>query len=74
MYIKVRVKPNSRKEKIKKIKDNEFLLEICEPAERGLANKRVCEIIHKYFDKPTGGVRIINGHMSQVKLLRVGNN
>lgn len=74
MYIRVKAKPSAKTEQIEKIKDNEFVVSVREPAERGEANKRICQLMHKYFDSPEGGVKIINGHQSNVKLLKVGNN
>ncbi|HMO78790.1 MAG TPA: DUF167 domain-containing protein [Candidatus Paceibacterota bacterium] len=74
MYIRVKAKPNSKKESIEKIKENEFIICVREPAKGGLANKRICQLVFKHFDNPPGGVKIISGHMSQVKLLKVGDN
>ncbi len=73
MYIRVKVKAGTKEEKSLQISDNEFEISVREPAERGEANKRVCEIIQRHFDNPVGGVMIVNGHHSSTKLLKVGN-
>lgn len=74
MYIRVKVKTDSKREIIEKIKENEFHISVREPAKRGLANKKICQIVLNYFDNPPGGVKIISGLMSHVKLLKVGDN
>jgi uncharacterized protein YggU (UPF0235/DUF167 family) len=71
MYIKVRVIAGSRIEKITKVNDNSFTVSVKEKAERGLANKRILQIIADIFQ--TKNVRIINGHHSPSKLLAVGD-
>ncbi len=71
MYIKVRVIAGSRIEKVIKVNDNSFTVSVKEEAERGLANKRILQIIGDIFK--TKNVRIINGHHSPSKLLAVGD-
>ena len=73
MYIRVKAIPSSKKESLRQIKENEFEITVKEPAERGEANKRICEILQQHFNNPEGGVRIINGHHSPTKLLKIGN-
>lgn len=76
MYIRVKAFPGSKEEKIEqsKGKENEFSVWVRQKAERGEANKRICEIINQQFQNPAGGVRIINGHHSPIKLMRVGED
>lgn len=74
MYIKVRAYPNSKKELVEQKKENTFDIFVREPAERNLANKRICELLSERFGNPCGGVKIINGHFSAVKLIRVGDD
>jgi len=71
MFIKVRVVAGARKEKIDKKSDNHFMISVKEPAERNLANNRICEIIALNFNVPRSAVRIINGHQSPSKILSV---
>jgi len=49
MYIKVKVTPGTKKEKIEKKKENSFVISVREPAERNLANTRVREIIASIY-------------------------
>ncbi len=71
MYIKVNVLVSSKKEKIEKIGDNRYLINVKEPAERNLANKRICEIIASLYYVNFKDVRIVNGHHSPSKMLSV---
>ncbi len=71
MYIKVSVVASSKKEKIEKKGDNRYLIWVKEPAERNLANKRVCEIIASLYMLNYKAVRIISGHQSPSKILSV---
>lgn len=71
MYIKVRVNPGSKKEKITKKSENHYILDIKEKAERNMANKRVCEIVASLYSIPIKAVRIINGHQSPSKILSI---
>lgn len=71
MYIKVRVITDAPKEVVQKEADDHYVVYIREPAERGLANKRILEIIRSIY--PHMPVRIVNGHHSPSKLVLVGN-
>lgn len=71
MYIKVKVLPKSKKEEIVKKNKDSFVISVKEPAERNLANKRVCQIIAGYFNINEGKVRIVNGHHSSGKILSI---
>ena len=71
MYIKVRVYPKSKKEEFEKISENKFNIKVKQKAERNLANKRVVEIIAKYFEVREKDVKIVNGHRSPSKLISI---
>jgi len=69
MYIKVKVIVGAKKEKIiKKTKDH-FDIAVKEPAERNLANKKIVELLRKYFKVYNGNVRIVSGHHSPSKII-----
>ena len=71
MYIKVKVQAGAKKEVVtKKSKDN-YTLSVKEPAERNMANKRVCEVMASLFKVSVKNVRIINGHQSPSKMLSI---
>ena len=70
MYIKVRVKPNARKEEVIQESDDHFVISVKQKAERNMANKRILEIVKAMY--PGELVRIIHGHQSPSKLLAIG--
>ena len=71
MYIKVRVFPESKKEKFLKINEDHFEAYVKEPAVRNLANKRVTELVSAHFAVPLGKVRLVSGHRSRSKIFRI---
>lgn len=71
MYIKVRVTAGAKKEEVKKKNKDTYLLSVKEPAERNLANKRICEIMAGIFEISTNKIRIISGHQNPSKILSI---
>jgi hypothetical protein len=82
MYIKVKVKTGSKKEQIKKISEDIFEIEVKVPAEKGLANKRILELVREYFKARLGDdkvgqvynvreVRLVSGHHSPHKIINL---
>lgn len=71
MYIKVKVQAGSKKEKIEKKSENSYVISVREPAERNLANKRICAIISSIYKVNVKSVRIVSGHLSPSKILSV---
>jgi uncharacterized protein YggU (UPF0235/DUF167 family) len=74
MYIRALVFLNQRKEKIVETKTGYFEIYINAKTKHNEANKRLLELLISYFENPAGGVKIINGHRSRVKLLKIGNS
>ena len=71
MYIKVKVTAGAKKELIEKIKDDEYRIFVREPAERNLANERVCTLVAHEIGIARPKVRIVSGHHSPSKILSV---
>lgn len=71
MYIKVKVTTKARREGIEKKTKDSYNIEVKEPAEQNLANRRVCELIAGEFAVPVKAVRIVSGHHSPSKILSV---
>ncbi len=71
MYVKVRVTPGMRKEKIVQIDAVTFEMVIKAPSERNLANKRVRKILSEVYNVSEGSVRIVTGHHSSSKIFDV---
>lgn len=71
MYIRVRVTPGAKKESVRKVREGEYEMAVKEKAERNMANRRVIELAAREFRLPARAVRIVNGHRSPSKLLRL---
>ncbi len=71
MYIKVTVAAKAKKELFTQKSENAFIVQVKEPAERNLANKRVIELVANHYTIPDNKVRIVNGHHHPSKLLSV---
>lgn len=71
MYIKVRVTPGAKKEKVEKISDDHFAIAVQEEAKQNLANNRVRELLAFHLKVPKGKVRLIAGHRSPSKIFSV---
>jgi uncharacterized protein (TIGR00251 family) len=71
MKISIRVKPNSRENKIEKIGEGAFLVRVSAPAKEGKANKAVIELLSEYFNVPKSNVAIKSGHKNKIKLINI---
>ncbi|MBI2452079.1 DUF167 domain-containing protein [Candidatus Pacearchaeota archaeon] len=70
MIIRIKVKPNSNKEAIKKISENEYFIELKEPAKNNKANIRIINLLAKLFKINHGAIKIKNPS-SKYKLIEV---
>jgi uncharacterized protein YggU (UPF0235/DUF167 family) len=71
MYVRVHAKPDSRRERVTKESETVFYIEVKEPAERNLANKRIREILASVFAIAPAQIRIVTGHHSSSKIYDV---
>lgn len=69
MYLKLKVVPDSREEKIEQLKEDEYRIWVKAPAENNHANTRVLEIIRDIH--PGKRVRLVSGHTSPSKIVSV---
>ena len=69
MYIKVKIKPNTKKEEVIKVSDDHYEISVKEKAENNMANRRLLEIMKKEY--PNSSIRIISGHHSPSKILAI---
>lgn len=72
MYVKVRAHPGAKEERVEEKPDGSLEIWTRAPAERGLANKRIAELVRARAGNPAGGVAIVSGHLSPSKIFRVG--
>lgn len=68
MILKIKVKPNSGKQEVKKISENEYIVCLKKPAEDNKANVELCKLLQRYFKRE---VRIKSGFTSKNKILEV---
>ncbi len=67
----VKVKTKAKKEIVEKVKENDFLVSVKEPAEKGKANAAVMKALARYFKIPQTKVRIVSGHKSKQKIVEI---
>jgi len=68
--IKVKVKPNAKKQAIER-KDDLFIVYLKEKPRRGEANKALIKAIANFFNVSTARVRIIKGYKSREKFIEI---
>ncbi len=69
MYLKIKVFPDSKAERVEKNFDEEWKVWTKKPAERNLANERVLELVREEY--PNTQVRIVSGHHSPSKIVSI---
>ncbi len=67
MIIKVKVKPNSSKQEIRRIKEDEYEINLKSKAEEGKANLELIKLMKKKFKS---NVKIIKGLTSRNKVIK----
>jgi uncharacterized protein (TIGR00251 family) len=71
MKISVRVKLNARKNEIKQIDVNKYLVSVTAPPVDGKANEKVIEVLSEYFKKPKSCFSILRGKTSKEIIIGV---
>lgn len=71
MKIQVVVKAGSRHHEGIKVVDDVYEVRVKDPAIEGRANKRVIELLAKYFKLTKSQIKIIHGEASKKKLIEV---
>jgi uncharacterized protein (TIGR00251 family) len=69
MYLKIKVVPDAKEEKVERLKDDEYRVWVKVPALNNLANTKVLEIFKERF--PDTSIRIISGHHSPSKIISI---
>lgn len=73
MIINVKVRPNSREEKIEKISEKDYIICVKELPEKGKANKRVIRLLSKKFRVSSRKIYIKNP-LSRKKIVEINLN
>lgn len=71
MKITVRVKPNARKNEVKQIDANNFVVSVSVPPVEGKANEKVIELLSEYFGKPKRSINILRGMTGKIKIVEI---
>lgn len=71
MRINVIVHPNSKKQRVEKDILGQLNVYVNAPPIEGKANKAVIEVLAEYFNVRKGGVRLISGQKSRLKLFEI---
>jgi uncharacterized protein YggU (UPF0235/DUF167 family) len=69
--INIKVKPNSKQEKVEKISDSEFILWVRAPAKEGRANAAAVKLLSVYLDLPKSRINIAQGNNSKNKVVEL---
>ena len=72
MKIFVRVKPNSKSEKVEQIDPYHYRMSVKEPATEGRANWGVVRCLADHFNIAPSLIRITSGHSSRDKVIEIG--
>jgi len=71
MKINVKAKPSSREEKVEKIDDQNFVVSVKEPPEKGKANEAIRNALAVYFKTGSSCVKIVSGYSSRNKIIEI---
>jgi uncharacterized protein (TIGR00251 family) len=70
MKIQVKVKPNSRTEKVSQ-EGNSLIVKVKEPPKEGKANQAVIKLLAEHFSVSQNQIRILSGFRSRNKIAEV---
>jgi len=70
MKIQVKVKPNSRTEKVSQ-EGNSLIVKVKEPPKEGKANQAVIKLLAEHFSVSQSQIRILSGFRSRNKIVEV---
>lgn len=71
MRINVKAKPHAHEEKVEKIDDNNFVVSVKEPPDKGKANAAIESALADYFEISKSRVRVVSGHSSRQKIVEI---
>jgi len=71
MRIFVRVKPNSRENRVQKLDENRLVVFVKEPQQEGKANQALIETLSSYFGLPQQNIAIARGRRSKQKIINI---
>ncbi len=71
-YIRVKVNPSSSKSAITgSLEDGIIKISLRANPEKGKANQELVKVLSEHYQVNTDKIRLISGHSSQIKLIRI---
>jgi uncharacterized protein (TIGR00251 family) len=71
-YLRIKVTPNSRNSKITQtLDDGTIKISVKAAPENGKANQEVIKILAEHFKADSAKIKIVSGHISSIKLIRI---
>ncbi|OGZ33330.1 MAG: hypothetical protein A2174_00605 [Candidatus Portnoybacteria bacterium RBG_13_41_18] len=71
MKLFIKVKPNSKEERIEKISETNFVIRLKEPPQKNKANQALIRILAEYFKTSRQNVKILIGGKSRQKIISI---
>jgi len=71
MKVFVRVKPNARKNEVKRLDENRYLVSVTAPPVDNKANEKLIEVLAEHFDRPKSAIRIVRGARVREKIVEI---
>lgn len=69
--VKIKVSAGAKTEKVEEMEDGSLKVRVMEAPEKGKANKRVLELVAKYFGAPISKVFLVSGQTYREKVVEV---
>jgi len=69
--INVKAKPNSKHEKVEKVDEQNYIVSVKEPPEKGKANNAIKNTLAVYFKTGSSNIKIISGYTSRNKIIEI---
>ncbi|TAJ81226.1 DUF167 domain-containing protein [bacterium] len=67
----ITVKPQAKREEVKKTAEGEYAASVHAPAREGKANEALVELLADHFSVPKSSVKIIRGQTGRKKLVEI---
>ncbi len=71
MFLKIKLHPKSKKQKIEKISDEKFEIWVKSKAEQNQANLEMLEILANFLEIEKKKIRLVSGHHRPGKMVEV---
>jgi uncharacterized protein len=74
MRLNITAKPKSKKEYIKRIEADHYIVAVNEPPVSGKANQSIIKSLSKYFKLPISQIEIVMGEFTKHKVVEISIN